>query len=91
MARIDSATTVRLAPYRSNHIPTGICTANNAKKKALPAQPSWRADKPRSRADGGSGLGLAIAKWVAEAHQGSISLASRPAEGSTFTGTLPLV
>ena len=31
------------APKRSNHMPTGICTANSAKKKALPAQPSWRA------------------------------------------------
>src|SRR5215211_6757617 len=45
----------------------------------------YRVDKARSRAEGGSGLGLAIAKWVAEAHHGSIKLVSRPGRGSTFT------
>jgi len=49
----------------------------------------YRVDKARSRADGGSGLGLAIAKWVAEAHQGSIRLVSRPGHGSKFTVSLP--
>jgi len=37
----------------------------------------------------GTGLGLAIAKKVAEAHDGSISVASRPGEGTTFTVELP--
>ncbi len=50
----------------------------------------YRVDKSRSRADGGSGLGLAIAKWVAEAHRGSIELASCPGEGSRFTVSLPI-
>ena len=49
----------------------------------------YRVDKARSRADGGSGLGLAIAKWVAEAHKGSIKLVSSPGHGSTFTVSLP--
>lgn len=49
----------------------------------------FRVDKARSRADGGSGLGLAIAKWVAEAHKGSIDLASSPGHGSKFTVSLP--
>jgi heavy metal sensor kinase len=49
----------------------------------------YRADRARSRADGGSGLGLSIAKWVAEAHNGSIDLDSRPGGGSTFTVSLP--
>ena len=44
-ASSESAATVRRAPNRSNHTPTGICTANRAKKKALPAQPSWRAER----------------------------------------------
>ncbi|HST21492.1 MAG TPA: HAMP domain-containing sensor histidine kinase [Blastocatellia bacterium] len=49
----------------------------------------YRADKARSRADGGSGLGLAIARWVAEAHKGSIDLVSNPDHGSKFTVSLP--
>ena len=51
----------------------------------------WRADMARSRTGErpGFGLGLAIAKWVAEAHGGSIGLTSRPGRGSTFTVTLP--
>ena len=54
MASSDSAATVRRAPKRSNHMPTGICTANSAKKKALPAQPSWRALRSRSRVSSGA-------------------------------------
>jgi len=37
----------------------------------------------------GSGLGLAIARWIAEAHHGTISVKSRPRKGSTFTVTFP--
>jgi signal transduction histidine kinase len=38
----------------------------------------------------GFGLGLSIAKWVAEAHHGTISVSSEPKHGSTFTVTIPL-
>jgi len=37
----------------------------------------------------GSGLGLAIAKWIAEAHRGTIDVKSEPRKGSTFTVLLP--
>jgi signal transduction histidine kinase len=40
---------------------------------------------------GGSGLGLPIAKWIAEAHQGSITVKSREGKGSTFTIRLPIL
>jgi heavy metal sensor kinase len=50
----------------------------------------YRTDKGRSREMGGAGLGLAIAKWIAEAHGGSISVMSEINLGSTFTVTLPI-
>jgi signal transduction histidine kinase len=49
----------------------------------------YRADEARSRQDGGFGLGLSIVKWIAEAHHGAVTLASRPGAGSIFTVTLP--
>jgi heavy metal sensor kinase len=51
----------------------------------------YRVDKARSRAEGGAGLGLSISRWIAGAHGGSISVASEPGGGSTFTVTLPRV
>ncbi|MGH2784224.1 MAG: sensor histidine kinase, partial [Actinomycetota bacterium] len=47
----------------------------------------WRSDRSRERP--GSGLGLAIAKTVAEAHGGTIDVASEPDAGTTFTVRIP--
>ncbi len=49
----------------------------------------YRADRARSRSEGGAGLGLAIAKWIVEAHKGSIHADSKLDQGTTFTVELP--
>ncbi len=49
----------------------------------------WRAEASRNRAHGGSGLGLAIVEAIVTAHGGSMSVASTPGEGTTFTVHLP--
>jgi len=41
------------------------------------------------RAKGGTGLGLAIAYRIIEEHGGSISVNSRPGEGTTFSIRIP--
>lgn len=38
----------------------------------------------------GSGLGLSIVKHIVEAHQGRVSVLSKPGEGSTFILSLPI-
>jgi signal transduction histidine kinase len=43
-----------------------------------------------SRRGDGTGLGLTIARWIAEAHAGSLSLESSGPRGSTFCIVLPL-
>ncbi len=49
----------------------------------------YRADKARSREEGGSGLGLSIVSWLAQAHNGRVTVESVPQQGSTFTLWLP--
>ena len=50
-----------------------------------------RADAARTRDAGGAGLGLAISRAYAEAHGGTIAVASEPGRGATFTVSLPRV
>jgi heavy metal sensor kinase len=56
----------------------------------------YRADSARSRAEdegasltSGAGLGLSIARWVAEAHDGTLELLHSSDEGTAFQLTLP--
>ncbi len=48
----------------------------------------YRADPARMAVGGGTGLGLAIVKRIIEMHNGSITVNSRPNEGSNFHITL---
>lgn len=49
----------------------------------------YRVDRGRSRESGGTGLGLALVKHVVERSHGTVSVASEPNEGSTFTLRFP--
>ncbi len=49
----------------------------------------FRVDKSRSKANGGSGLGLAIVKHACQANSGTITVESKPGEGTTFTLRFP--
>ena len=44
---------------------------------------------PTRPADGGAGLGLSIARWVAEAHGGTLHLTESGAGRTTFEATMP--
>jgi signal transduction histidine kinase len=62
---------------------SGIAPADHARifDRFVQLDPSRRAE--------GTGLGLTIAKWIAEAHQGSLTLESSGPGGSTFCVVLP--
>ncbi len=49
----------------------------------------YRVDKSRSQS--GAGLGLSIARYIAQAHGGSIEVDSEVGAGTTFTTLLPLL
>ncbi len=49
----------------------------------------YQVDRSLSRRAEGCGLGLSIAKFIVDAHQGTISVDSKPNQGSTFTVTIP--
>lgn len=50
----------------------------------------YRGEASRSRRKGGAGLGLAISKTIIDAHQGEITVKSKPGEGALFVIALPL-
>ena len=49
----------------------------------------YQADRSLSRQAEGCGLGLSIAKFIVDAHKGTISVESKPGKGSTFSVKLP--
>lgn len=49
----------------------------------------YRVDKARSRAKGGAGLGVSIARRIAALHDGTLTFASAPGQGTTASLRLP--
>lgn len=50
----------------------------------------YKADKARTASGGGSGLGLSLVKKIVELHNGKVTVASRPGEGTAFVVSLPM-
>lgn len=65
---------------------TGIGIAESEKDRVFEA--FHQADGSASRTFGGTGIGLTITKKLVELHGGTVTLETKPGEGSTFTFTL---
>lgn len=65
----------------------GIGLSQQAIKKIF--KRFYQVDRSLSRHAEGCGLGLSIAKFIVDAHKGSISIESKPGAGTTFTVKLP--
>jgi two-component system, OmpR family, sensor kinase len=92
------AVTVSCKPEGSRYIITVSDTGPGIPAEAQPHifDRFYRTDSARSRAEddragltSGAGLGLSIARWVAEAHEGSLELLRSSSAGSVFQLILP--
>lgn len=66
---------------------TGVGIAPNDHQRVF--ERFYRAESGRSRNAAGNGLGLSIARWIADEHGGSVTLASEVGTGTTATIELP--
>ena len=67
---------------------TGIGLSEEDRRRVF--ERLYRGTRARELRPSGTGLGLAIARWIVEAHGGTIVLANRDGEGAVATVTLPL-
>ena len=65
----------------------GLGIPRRALKKIF--QRFYQVDRSLTRRTEGCGLGLSIAKFIVDAHQGTITVESKPGQGSTFTVRIP--
>ncbi len=87
---------LQLSQNDSRHV---ITVADSGRGIPAEAQPHvferfYRADPARARSEqangSGAGLGLSIARWIAEAHKGSLDLVHSDDTGTLFSISLPL-
>ena len=87
----EKQVTVRVYPEKQQVvfavIDNGIGIARDQQKRIF--RNFYQADQSLSREAGGCGLGLSIVKYIVGAHGGSVTVASQPGEGSTFSIALP--
>jgi heavy metal sensor kinase len=87
---------VRLARAGAHYLITVADTGCGIPAEARPHifERFYRADKARGREEkangSGAGLGLSIAKWIAEAHEGSLSMQRSSNQVSAFVAELPI-
>lgn len=90
--------TVSCEPKESLYLLTVADSGSGIPKDAQPHifERFYRADRARSRAEAdggnitsGAGLGLSIARWIAEAHDGTLELQRSDERGTTFAAMLP--
>jgi signal transduction histidine kinase len=67
---------------------TGIGISTEGQAQVF--DPFWQVDSSATRQYRGSGLGLSIVKQLVDLMEGTITLASQPGQGSTFTVIFPL-
>ncbi len=86
----NGKTTVKFSNYDNDLIVEVSDNGVGIEERHLPRlfERFYRIDKGRSREQGGTGLGLAIVKHILEAHQKSITVQSKPGEGTKFKFSL---
>lgn len=73
-------------------IDRGIGIAKDEREKIF--ERFYRSDKSRTKLDSDEnsvGLGLSVAKWIADRHNITIDVQSKPGAGSTFALTIPTI